>query len=63
MVATEDVRLADAGPLQVGAAEGDRSPLRLVIHWDAWTRRRQARSRWLHKRARPARHAEIALVS
>ncbi len=34
-----------------------------VIHWDAWTRRHQARSRWFHKRARLARHAEIALVS
>ena len=40
-------------------------PLRrwLVIHWDAWTRRHQARSRWFHKRARLARDAEIALVS
>ncbi len=36
---------------------------RLVIHWDAWTRRHQARSRWFHKRARLARDAEIALVS
>jgi SRSO17 transposase len=35
----------------------------LVIHWDAWTRRHQARSRWFHKRARLARDAEIALVS
>ena len=34
-----------------------------VIHWDAWTRRHQARSRWFHKRARLARDAEIALVS
>ena len=33
------------------------------IHWDAWTRRHQARSRWFHKRARLARDAEIALVS
>jgi SRSO17 transposase len=38
-------------------------PQRLVIHWDAWTRRHQARSRWFHKRARLARDAEIALVS
>ena len=30
-------------------------PRRLVIHWDAWTRRHQARSRWFHKRARLAR--------
>ena len=34
-----------------------------VIHWDTWTRRHQARSRWFHKRARLARDAEIALVS
>ena len=26
-------------------------PRRLVIHWDAWTRRHQARARWFHKRA------------
>ena len=25
----------------------------LVIHWDAWTRRHQARSRWFHKRGAP----------
>jgi hypothetical protein len=31
-------------------------------HWLNW-RRRQARSRWYHKRARLARDAEIALVS
>jgi SRSO17 transposase len=37
-------------------------PRRLVIHWDAWTRRHQARSRWFHKRARLARDAGI-LVS
>jgi SRSO17 transposase len=37
-------------------------PRWLVIHWDAWTRRHQARSRWFHKRARLARDAEIALV-
>ena len=34
-------------------------PRWLVIHWDAWTRRHQARSRWFHKRARLARDAEI----
>jgi SRSO17 transposase len=33
-----------------------------VIHWDTWTRRHQARSRWFHKRARLAHDAEIALV-
>jgi SRSO17 transposase len=38
-------------------------PRWLVIHWDAWTRRHQARSRWFHKRARLARNAEIAQVS
>ncbi len=38
-------------------------PRRLVIHWDAWTRRHQARARWFHKRARLARDAEIYLVS
>jgi SRSO17 transposase len=38
-------------------------PRWLVIHWDAWTRRHQARSRWFHKRARLARDVEIALVS
>jgi SRSO17 transposase len=37
-------------------------PRWLVIHWDAWTRRHQARSRWFHKRARLARDAEIAQV-
>jgi SRSO17 transposase len=37
-------------------------PRWLVIHWDAWTRRHQARSRWFHKRARLVRDAEIALV-
>jgi len=31
-----------------------------VIHWDAWTRRHQARSRWFHKRARLARQPEFA---
>jgi hypothetical protein len=34
-----------------------------VIHWHAWTRRHQARSRWFHKRARLARDAEPSLVS
>ena len=35
----------------------------LVIHWDAWTRRHQARARWFHKRTRLARDAELSLVS
>ena len=34
-------------------------PRSLVIHWDAWTRRHQARSRWFHKRARLARDAGL----
>jgi SRSO17 transposase len=38
-------------------------PRWLVIHWDAWTRRHQARSRWFHNRARLARDAEITLVN
>ena len=38
-------------------------PRWLVIHWDAWTRRHQARSRWFHKRTRLARDAELSLVS
>jgi hypothetical protein len=38
-------------------------PRWLVIHWDAWTRRHQARARWFHKRARLARDAELSLVS
>jgi SRSO17 transposase len=33
-----------------------------IIHWDAWTRRHQARSRWFHKRARLARQPEFAQV-
>ncbi len=37
-------------------------PRRLVIHWNAWTRRHQARARWFHKRARLARHPEFAQV-
>jgi SRSO17 transposase len=32
-----------------------------VIHWDAWTRRHQARARWFHKRARLQR--DYMLVS
>jgi SRSO17 transposase len=36
-------------------------PPPLVIHWDAWTRRHQARSRWHHQRARLKR--DYALVS
>ena len=38
-------------------------PRWLIIHWDAWTRRHQARARWFHKRARLARNAEPFLVS
>jgi SRSO17 transposase len=38
-------------------------PRWLVIHWDAWTRRHQARARWFHKRVRLARDTEITLVS
>jgi SRSO17 transposase len=38
-------------------------PQRLVIHWDGWTRRHQARSRWFHKRARLARDAEVTQVN
>ena len=37
-------------------------PRWLVIHWDAWTRRHQARARWFHKRARLARQPEFAQV-
>jgi SRSO17 transposase len=36
-------------------------PPRHVIHWDAWTRRHQARARWFHQRARLKR--DYALVS
>jgi hypothetical protein len=32
-----------------------------AIHWNAWTRRHQARSRWFHQRARLKR--DYALVS
>jgi len=38
-------------------------PRWLVIHWYAWTRRHQARSRRFHKRTRLARDAEPSLVS
>jgi SRSO17 transposase len=38
-------------------------PRWLVIHWDAWTRRHQARARWFHQRTRLARDAELSLVS
>jgi SRSO17 transposase len=38
-------------------------PRWLVIHWDGWTRRHQARARWFHKRTRLARHTEITQVS
>jgi hypothetical protein len=38
-------------------------PRWLVIHWDAWTRRHQARARWFHKRARLPRNSEPSLVS
>ena len=38
-------------------------PRWLIIHWDAWTRRHQARARWFHKRTRLARDAELSLVS
>jgi SRSO17 transposase len=31
-----------------------------IIHWDAWTRRHQARSRWFHKRARLQRDFVLA---
>jgi hypothetical protein len=37
-------------------------PRWLVIHWDAWTRRHQARARWFHKRTRLARQPEFAQV-
>ena len=36
-------------------------PLPLVVHWDAWTRRHQARARWYHQRARLKR--DYMLVS
>jgi SRSO17 transposase len=36
-------------------------PPPLVIHWDTWTRRHQARARWYHQRARLKR--DYALVS
>src|SRR6266568_919852 len=34
-----------------------------VIHWDAWTRRHQARSRWFHQHAQLARDGGITLIS
>jgi SRSO17 transposase len=34
-----------------------------ITHWNWWTRRHQARSRWFHQRARLARDAEITLVN
>jgi SRSO17 transposase len=36
-------------------------PPSLIVHWDAWTRRHQARARWYHKRARLQR--DYMLVS
>jgi SRSO17 transposase len=36
-------------------------PAPLVIHWDAWTRRHQARARWFHQRTRLKR--DYTLVS
>jgi SRSO17 transposase len=35
-------------------------PPPLVIHWDAWTRRHQARARWFHQRARLKRDYVLA---
>ncbi len=35
-------------------------PPPLVIHWDAWTRRHQARARWYHQRARLKRDYALA---
>jgi SRSO17 transposase len=35
-------------------------PPPLVIHWDAWTRRHQARARWFHQRARLKRDYALA---
>jgi SRSO17 transposase len=35
-------------------------PEPLVIHWDAWTRRHQARARWFHQRARLKRDYALA---
>lgn len=39
------------------------SPPGHTEHWDAWTRRHQARARWFHKRARLVRDAKISLAS
>jgi SRSO17 transposase len=36
-------------------------PPPLIVHWDAWTRRHQARARWYHQRARLQR--DYTLVS
>ena len=35
-------------------------PPPLIIHWDAWTRRHQARARWYHQRARLKRDYALA---
>jgi hypothetical protein len=35
-------------------------PPPFVIHWDAWTRRHQARARWFHQRARLKRDYVLA---
>jgi SRSO17 transposase len=35
-------------------------PAPLIIHWDAWTRRHQARARWFHQRARLKRDYALA---
>ena len=35
-------------------------PPPLVIHWDTWTRRHQARARWFHQRARLKRDYSLA---
>jgi hypothetical protein len=36
------------------------TPPPLIIHWDAWTRRHQARARWHHQRARLKRDYTLA---
>jgi hypothetical protein len=35
-------------------------PPPLIIHWDIWMRRHQARSRWFHQRARLKRDYALA---
>jgi hypothetical protein len=35
-------------------------PPPLIIHWDAWMRRHQARARWFHQRARLKRDYALA---